>query len=325
MIRVVVDAAGSASRCLRSDPRSAEDRELLAAEHGAEAPALPSERTIYRLVKRLSEGKHTFGSARTRRSLAKQPDAPFATITVARPGELTQIDSTPLDVRAVLDDGLVDRVELTGLVDQDTRTLCAVVARPSTKAVDASLCLARALTPEPMRPGWVDASPRVEPATNTRRERLLSMDDPAVFGPALYEYPFSRAIGEKFLKDYRILVVGIRDSDARRMATDTGAVWVDRVGAPSLRTVVAQAALAKAVREYGLRRTLVFTARVEAAAEFARSLHTVAKQVPGEQRPQGPLDGAGRRCRSLSVNRHYGRAKAYVVGGCETTPPSMAG
>ena len=102
-------------------------------------------------------GRHTFGSARTRRSLAKQPDGPFGAVTAARPGEWTQIDSTPLDVRVVHDDGTVDRVELTGLVDQATRTIAAAVLRPTTKAVDAALLLARALTPEPMRPGWTDA------------------------------------------------------------------------------------------------------------------------------------------------------------------------
>lgn len=106
---------------------------------------------------RLSAGKHTFGSARTRRSLAKQPEKPFGALTVARPGEFVEIDSTPLDVRVVLDDGTVDRVELTGMVDNATRSVPAAVLRPTTKAVDASLLLARALTPEPMRPGWVDA------------------------------------------------------------------------------------------------------------------------------------------------------------------------
>jgi putative transposase len=120
-------------------------------------PPMPPERTFYRLVARLSAGRHTFGSARTRRSLAKQPEGPFGTVTAARPGEWTEIDSTPLDVRVVLDDGTVDRVELTGLVDQATRTLAAAVLRPTTKAVDASLLLTRALTPEPMRPGWADA------------------------------------------------------------------------------------------------------------------------------------------------------------------------
>jgi putative transposase len=131
--------------------------QILAAEHGAAAPPMPAQRTFYRLVARMSTGKHTFGSARTRRSLAKQPEGPFGVVTAARPGELMQIDSTPLDVRVVLEDGLVDRTELTGLVDQATRTLAAVVLRPTTKSVDAALLLARALTPEPMRPGWVDA------------------------------------------------------------------------------------------------------------------------------------------------------------------------
>jgi putative transposase len=129
--------------------------QILAAE--ADPPPMPPERTFYRLVARLSAGRHTFGSARTRRSLAKQPQGPFGTVTAARPGEWAEIDSTPLDVRVVLDDGTVDRVELTGLVDLATRTLAAAVLRPTTKAVDASLLLARALTPEPMRPGWVDA------------------------------------------------------------------------------------------------------------------------------------------------------------------------
>jgi len=131
--------------------------QILAAEHGLDAPVIPAKTTFYRLVDRVSAGRHTFGSARTRRSLAKQPVGPFGAVAAARPGELVQIDSTPLDVRVVLDNGLVDRVELTGMVDLATRTIPAAVLRPSTKAVDAALLLARALTPEPMRPGWSDA------------------------------------------------------------------------------------------------------------------------------------------------------------------------
>jgi len=132
-------------------------KDLIATYGADDAPAMPSQPTFYRLVKRLAEGRHTFGSARTRRSLSKQPDGPFGSITVIRPGEWVEIDSTPMDVRVVLDDGLVDRVELTGMVDCATRSVPAAVLRPTTKAVDASLLLARALTPEPMRPGWADA------------------------------------------------------------------------------------------------------------------------------------------------------------------------
>jgi putative transposase len=117
---------------------------------GGDQPVMPSERTFYRLVERLASGRHTFGLAPTRCSLAKQPEGPFGAVTAARPGEWTQIDSTPLDVRVVHDDGTVDRVELTGLVDQATRTVAAAVLWPRTEAVDAALLLARALTPEPI-------------------------------------------------------------------------------------------------------------------------------------------------------------------------------
>src|SRR5215470_17128239 len=92
-------------------------------------------------------GTFTWTEQAYRAPSRKQPEGPFGTVTAARPGEWTEIDSTPLDVRVVLDDGTVDRVELTGLVDHATRTIAAAVLRPSTKAVDAALLLARALTP----------------------------------------------------------------------------------------------------------------------------------------------------------------------------------
>ncbi|WP_185303079.1 hypothetical protein [Streptomyces finlayi] len=129
----------------------------LEAEHGPGVVALPSRTTFYRLLSALSSGRHTLGSARTRRSLAKQPDGMFGQLTVVRPGEVMEIDSTPLDVLVVHDDGTVDTVELTGIADIATRTLAAAVLRPSTKTEDAALLLARAMTPEPMRPGWADA------------------------------------------------------------------------------------------------------------------------------------------------------------------------
>jgi putative transposase len=132
-------------------------QQLLATEHGAGAVPMPSRATFYRLFDRFSQGRHTTGSARTRRSLANRPDGPFGELTAARPGELVQIDSTKLDVLVLLEEGVPGRVELTGTVDLATRSIPAVVVRPSTKAVDAALLLARTLTPEPMRPGWAEA------------------------------------------------------------------------------------------------------------------------------------------------------------------------
>lgn len=131
--------------------------QLLAQQHGTQTVVMPSRSAFYGLFARLSKGRHTTGSARTRRSLAGRPDGPFGQVTAARPGELVQIDSTPLDVLVLLEDGVAGRVELTGMVDLATRSVPVVVLRPTTKSVDAALLLARCLTPEPMRPGWSQA------------------------------------------------------------------------------------------------------------------------------------------------------------------------
>ena len=109
---------------------------------------IPSYQTFNRLMKRLPQARHATGSARTRQSRDHQPNGPFGTVVATRPGEWMQIDTTPFDVGIQLDDSVKGRVELTGLVDVATRTICAAVLRPTTKAVDAALILAKAMTPE---------------------------------------------------------------------------------------------------------------------------------------------------------------------------------
>ncbi|MGP3948842.1 hypothetical protein [Streptomyces sp. 7N604] len=72
--------------------------QILESEFGPNVVPLPSRATFYRLFRKLSAGQHTTGSAHTRRSLAGRPEGPFGQVTPVCPGELMQIDSTPLDV-----------------------------------------------------------------------------------------------------------------------------------------------------------------------------------------------------------------------------------
>jgi hypothetical protein len=74
----------------------------------------PSDRTLYRLFATLARGRHVTGSASTRRSLAGRPEGTFGSLPAVAPGEVVQIDSTPLDVLVLLDDGVPGRVEMTG-------------------------------------------------------------------------------------------------------------------------------------------------------------------------------------------------------------------
>ncbi|MFJ5104935.1 Mu transposase C-terminal domain-containing protein [Streptomyces sp. NPDC088554] len=140
-----------------------------------EEVALPSRRSLYRLLEKLTKGTHATGSARTRRSVAHGANAPFGQLTVSAPGEVMQIDSSPLDVMVRLDNGVVGKVEITGMIDVATRTLSAAVLRPTTKSVDASILLARTVTPELMRPGWVDALKMSRSVLPHRR--LLALDE----------------------------------------------------------------------------------------------------------------------------------------------------
>ena len=49
----------------------------------------------------LSHGRHVTGPTTTRRSLAGRPQGTFGSLAVAAPGEVVQVDSTPLAVHAV--------------------------------------------------------------------------------------------------------------------------------------------------------------------------------------------------------------------------------
>jgi putative transposase len=148
-------------------------KEILAGA-GYDGP-VPSDRTLYRLFATLAHGRHVTGSASTRRSLAGRPGGMFGSLAVAAPGEVVQIDSTPLDVLVLLDDGVPGRVEMTGLIDVATRVVPAAVLRTTTKAVDASVLLARALAPEPVRPGWPEALKMARSVLPY--ERLLALDE----------------------------------------------------------------------------------------------------------------------------------------------------
>ncbi|WP_250569689.1 hypothetical protein [Streptomyces sp. CJ_13] len=162
-------STGTRSRVMRQVER------LVVERHGQGVVEIPSRATFYRLIKALDEGKHAFGAATTRRSQGRRPQEPFTPTMAVRPGEVVQIDTTPLDVLAVLDDGVTGRVELSIAVDVASRTICAAVLRPAgTKAVDAALLLARALVPEPMRPGWAEAL-RMS-ASLIPHARLMSID-----------------------------------------------------------------------------------------------------------------------------------------------------
>ena len=173
MRQAISEAAGDSTRTAVFVLRRT--RQILAEFGGEPDGGMPSRSTLYRLFSRLQDGRHTTGLASTRRSPAGRPEGPFGQAPAAAPGDLMQIDSTPLDVLVRLDSGVTGRVDLTGIIDVATRTVTAAVLRPTTKLVDASVLLARTVTPEPMRPGWPEAMRMAASALPFRR--MLAIDE----------------------------------------------------------------------------------------------------------------------------------------------------
>ncbi len=147
--------------------------QILEDTHGRGVVEMPSRSTFYRLVSVLADPADRPGRpARTATAPARASSAPV----VLRPGEQVQIDTTRLDIMAVLEDGSLGRPELTIAVDVATRSILAAVLRPhSTKAVDAALLLAEMAVPHPARPAWPQSLHLSH--AEVPYQRMLSLDE----------------------------------------------------------------------------------------------------------------------------------------------------
>lgn len=119
---------------------------------------VPSRSTLYRLLAELDERHGAFSTATTRERTANRPNRSFHPVAVSRPGELVEIDSTPLDVLAILPDGSVGRPELTYGIDVATATICGALLLPrATRSADvAGVLLSRMVLAPERRPNWHD-------------------------------------------------------------------------------------------------------------------------------------------------------------------------
>jgi hypothetical protein len=102
-------------------------------------------------IRELTRGTNALkGSTKSKRSIANRPDAPYGRLAATRPGEYLLLDATTLDVFAM--DPLTLRwvgVEVTIAVDLFSRSVVTLRLSPvSTKAVDASLVLFGAISPD---------------------------------------------------------------------------------------------------------------------------------------------------------------------------------
>lgn len=114
---------------------------------------------------------------------------------------------------------------------------------------------------------------------------IASMDNEAKFGRVFHRLSFAKAIEQKLLTDYQVIVVGVDNATYRDWAERGRFVTIDGKKITDARTLAGQIGLAKAMRRYDLRRTISFHSRVRRARDFAHSLPQVITWMPPRQRP----------------------------------------
>lgn len=126
---------------------------------------------------------------------------------------------------------------------------------------------------------------------------IASMDDSAMFGPEFHVLSFHDAISAKptpLLTDYRVVVIGVTNAEAAAWVEKGKLVRTRDGAATDARTLARQIGLAKAIREYDLRRVITFHKSIRRASQFVDaghrdSLPATISELPAASRPSGIL------------------------------------
>jgi len=126
---------------------------------------------------------------------------------------------------------------------------------------------------------------------------IASMDDIDTFGPEFHVLNCSDAISAKptpLLTDYRVVVIGVTNAEVAAWVQQGKLVRTKDGAETDARTLAAQIGLAKAMREYDLRRVITFHRSIRRASQFVApdrddSLPGVIDRLRATSRPSGQL------------------------------------
>ena len=126
---------------------------------------------------------------------------------------------------------------------------------------------------------------------------LVSMDDETKFGPEFHMLTFHEAITAKpkpLLTDYQVVVIGVTNAEAKAWVADAKLIRTKDGHETDARTLAAQIGLAKAIKQYDLRKMITFHRSIRRASRFVDGEHrdslpaVIEKMLPAN-RPAGQL------------------------------------
>jgi superfamily II DNA or RNA helicase len=141
---------------------------------------------------------------------------------------------------------------------------------------------------------FMTATPRtytasVKAKASERGVEITSMDDETIFGKELHKLSFGQAIEKELLTDYRVVIVGVTDPQVQELIDRRDLVSVAGTVETDARTLAAHIGLAKATKDYDLKRTISFHGRIKAAQEFAQQHAEIVQWMPEDHKPSGTI------------------------------------
>ncbi|MDT0382433.1 Helicase associated domain protein [Streptomyces sp. DSM 42041] len=151
------------------------------------------------------------------------------------------------------------------IIDEAHRSSGNVHSRSATIHDDAAIPAQRRL--------YMTATPRVWTTEGPRHRgktplKVASMNDPAIYGPVVYQLGLADAIDRGILADYRITVPVVNDEELHAfLHTQWAAPHHDGV-----RLAATQVGLLRAMAAHNLRRVISFHSRIQYADNFSKTL-----------------------------------------------------
>lgn len=141
---------------------------------------------------------------------------------------------------------------------------------------------------------FATATPRtysstVHKAAADRGVEVVSMDNATLFGEVLYALPFGKAIEDKLLTDYRVVIIGVDDPTIAQWIANRELVTTGTGIETDSESLAAQIGLLKAIKDYDLKRIISFHSRVNRAEAFTTDIQNTMAWICDEDRPSGTL------------------------------------
>ena len=141
---------------------------------------------------------------------------------------------------------------------------------------------------------FATATPRtysstVHKAAEERGVEVIGMDNATLFGEVLYALSFGKAIENKLLTDYRVVIIGVDDPTIAEWIANRELVSTNTGIETDSESLAAQIGLLKAIKDYDLKRIISFHSRVNRAAVFATDINKIMNWISDAHRPSGAL------------------------------------